>query len=62
LLAKLKADRRALKEDASLSPEDKKKTASVNQEIFGKIKALMTAEQYTKWEKLQAAIRASRSK
>jgi hypothetical protein len=63
LLAEMKAGRRAVKQDASLSAADKKtKTTALNREIFAKIKALMTPEQFAKWEKLQEAIRATRKK
>lgn len=64
LLSELKQKRRAIKEDASLSDEQKKaKTKTLNEDILGKdgkIKALMTAEQFAKWQKLQEAIRAAR--
>jgi len=64
LLSELKQKRRAIKEDRSLSDEQKKaKTKALNEEIQGqdgKIKALMTAEQCAKWQKLQDAIRAAR--
>jgi lipase chaperone LimK len=64
LLSELKQKRRAIKEDASLSDEQKKaKTKAINEDILGKdgkIKALMTAEQFAKWQKLQDAIRAAR--
>jgi len=64
LLRELNEKRRAIKEDTSLSSEEKKtKTKALNEEIQGKdgkIKALMTAEQFAKWEKLQAARRAAR--
>ena len=64
LLSELKQERRAIKEDASLSDEQKKaKTKAINEDILGKdgkIKALMTAEQFAKWQKLQEAIRAAR--
>jgi periplasmic protein CpxP/Spy len=65
LLNELKEKRRAIKEDASLSSEEKKaKTKALNQEIQGKdgkIKAVMTVEQFAKWEKLQEARRAVRN-
>jgi hypothetical protein len=62
LLTEMKGKRRAVSEDASLSKEDKKaKTKVVNHEITEKIKAAMTPEQYTKWEKLQQARRDARA-
>ncbi len=65
LLTELKAKRRAIKEDASLSADEKKsKNKAINEEIQGKdgkIKALMTAEQFAKWQKLQEARRAARN-
>jgi hypothetical protein len=64
LLNELKAKRRAINEDASLSADVKKaKTKALNEEILGKdgkIKKLMTAEQFAKWQKAQDALRASR--
>jgi protein CpxP len=65
LLSELKQKRRAIKEDVSLSAEQKKaNNKAINEEILGKdgkIKALMTAEQFAKWQKLQDARRASRN-
>jgi hypothetical protein len=49
------------KEDASLDKEQQKaKIKAINHEIYDKIKAVMSADQFTKWEKLQAARRAAR--
>lgn len=65
LLNELKEKRRAIKEDASLSADEKKaKGKTLNEEIQGKngkIKALMTEEQFAKWQKLQEARRAARN-
>jgi len=62
LLAEMKEKRSAVRKDASLSPEDQKaKTKAVNDEVYGKIKAVMTPEQYVKWEKLQQARRDARA-
>lgn len=65
LLNELKEKRRAIKEDASLSADEKKaKGKTLNEEIqgkSGKIKALMTEEQFAKWQKLQEARRAARN-
>jgi hypothetical protein len=65
LLSELKEKRRAIKEDATLSDDQKKaKGKALNEEIQGKngkIKAVMTAEQFAKWEKLQEARRATRN-
>ncbi len=64
LLTELKAKRRAIKEDVGLSSEEKKtQTTALNHEILGKggrINAVMTDEQFARWDKLQQAIRAAR--
>jgi periplasmic protein CpxP/Spy len=46
--------RKALREDTSLSDDDKKtKGKALRDETDAKIKAILTAEQYEKWQKLQ---------
>lgn len=61
-MTELNTKRREVRNDTNLSDADKKtKTKTINEEINGKIKALMTAEQFAKWEKLQAARRAARA-
>lgn len=63
LLAEMKARRRAVKEDASLSPAYKRTTGTaVSHEIVGQIRSLMTPEQLAKWKKLQEGIRAARGR
>lgn len=65
LLNELKEKRRAIKEDANLTVDEKKaKGKTLNEEIQGKngkIRALMTEEQFAKWQKLQEARRALRN-
>lgn len=65
LLEELKEKRRTIKVDANLSSEEKRtKTKVLNEEILGrggKISALMTAEQFARWEKFQQAIREARN-
>jgi periplasmic protein CpxP/Spy len=53
--------RRAVRNDTSLTDEEKKaKMRTIVPEINGKIKALMSEEQYAKWQTLQAARRAAK--
>lgn len=45
---------RALRDDAALSDEDRrKKSTALREEFNGKIKAVLTPEQQTKWEKMR---------
>ena len=45
--------RRALNQDASLTPEEKKaKAKAIQEETTKQMKALLTEEQFAKWEKL----------
>jgi len=49
---------KAIFEDASLSKEDKMaKMKAINEERNAKIKDILTAEQFEKWQKMQAAHR-----
>lgn len=44
---------RALREDTSLSPEDKKaKVKAIREETTAQMKAVLTPEQFTKWQEL----------
>jgi len=65
LLNELKDKRREIKGDANLSRNEiRVKMKALNEEYLGKggrINALMTAEQFAKWNKLQQAIRAARN-
>ena len=49
---------KAIFDDASLSKEDKMaKVKAINEERSAKIKEILTADQFEKWQKLQAAHR-----
>ncbi|MFN3410174.1 MAG: hypothetical protein ACK45B_14355 [Limisphaerales bacterium] len=46
--------RRALREDTSLTPEQRReKNQAIQKEVDAKVKEILTAEQYAKWEKMQ---------
>lgn len=50
--------RKALREDTSLSTEDKRaKAKAIQEEVTKQMKELLTAEQFAKWEKMSQANR-----
>lgn len=52
---------RAMNQDSSLSTEDKRsKRKEIRDETNTKLKAIMTADQFTQWEKLSAQARGGR--
>ena len=52
------AKRKALRDDTSLSAEDKKaKAKAIQEETTKEMKALLTEEQFTKWQKMAQGMR-----
>lgn len=61
LLEEMKDKRGAIKRDASLDRDQQKaRSKASDEEIRTRIRATMTAEQFVKWDKLQAARRLAR--
>ncbi len=53
--------RKALREDTSLTPEDKKaKAKAIQEDIATQMKALLTPDQFTKWQELVKHARGNR--